>query len=78
MTAQTPLSAEEQLEIELGEQARINADDWSGAVELRGLPPGAYRLSDPFHGTDLGVVSGPGPTVDLTFRRFQLVVAEPV
>ncbi|MEF3405443.1 ABC transporter ATP-binding protein [Agromyces sp. CCNWLW203] len=32
MTAQTPLSAEEQLEIELGEQARINADDWSGAV----------------------------------------------
>ena len=27
-----PLSAEEQLEIELGEQARINADDWSGAV----------------------------------------------
>lgn len=32
MTAQTPLSAEEQIEIELGEQARINADDWSGAV----------------------------------------------
>ncbi|KRC61016.1 multidrug ABC transporter ATP-binding protein [Agromyces sp. Root81] len=32
MTAQTPLSAEEQLELELGEQARINADDWSGAV----------------------------------------------
>ncbi|MFB6612201.1 ABC transporter ATP-binding protein [Agromyces sp. NPDC056379] len=32
MTAQTPLSAEEQIEIELGEQARLNADDWSGAV----------------------------------------------
>ena len=54
------------------------ADDWSGAVELRGLRPGAYRLTDPFHGTDLGVVWGPEPTVDLTFRRFQLVVAEPV
>ena len=26
------LSAEEQLEIEMGEQARINADDWSGGV----------------------------------------------
>ena len=32
MSAPTPLSQEEQLEIELGEQARINADDWSGAV----------------------------------------------
>lgn len=32
MSAPTPLSEEEQLEIELGEQARINADDWSGAV----------------------------------------------
>ena len=32
MSAPTPLTEEEQLEIELGEQARLNADDWSGAV----------------------------------------------
>lgn len=54
------------------------ADDWSGAVELRGLGLGTYRLTDPFSGTDLGVASGEEPTVDLTFTRFQLVVAEPV
>ncbi|MFD4421441.1 ABC transporter ATP-binding protein [Agromyces sp. NPDC058484] len=32
MSTQNTLSEEERLEIELGEQARINADDWSGAV----------------------------------------------
>jgi alpha-galactosidase len=54
------------------------ADEWSGAVELRGLGQGTYRLTDPFHGTDLGTVSGPDATVELTFARFQLVVAEPM
>ncbi|MDM7856003.1 glycoside hydrolase family 36 protein [Cellulomonas alba] len=53
------------------------ADRWSGAVELRGLGPRTYRLTDPFHDTDLGVVAGPEASVDLTFTRFQLVVAEP-
>lgn len=32
MTSQTPLSEEEQLELEMAEQARLSADDWSGAV----------------------------------------------
>ncbi|WP_157008196.1 ABC transporter ATP-binding protein [Agromyces laixinhei] len=32
MSTDSKLTAEEQLEIELGEQARINADDWSGGV----------------------------------------------
>jgi len=54
------------------------ADDWSGAVDLRGLGPGTYRLTDPFSETDLGVASAAEPAVDLTFTRFQLVVAEPM
>jgi alpha-galactosidase len=54
------------------------ADRWSGPVELRGLGPGTYRLTDPFDGVELGVASGPQASVDLTFTRFQLVVAEPV
>jgi hypothetical protein len=54
------------------------ADDWSGAVDLRGLGPGTYRLTDPFSATDLGVASAAEPAVDLTFTRFQLVVAEPM
>jgi ATP-binding cassette subfamily B multidrug efflux pump len=32
MTSPTPLSEEDQLELELAEQARIGADDWSGGV----------------------------------------------
>ncbi|MDF0512424.1 ABC transporter ATP-binding protein [Agromyces sp. H3Y2-19a] len=32
MTSPTPLSEEDQLELEMAEQARISADDWSGGV----------------------------------------------
>ena len=32
MTSPTPLSEEDQLELEMAEQARLGADDWSGAV----------------------------------------------
>jgi alpha-galactosidase len=53
------------------------ADQWDGAVELRGLGRGRYRLTDPFNGTDLGTVDAEHNTVPLTFEKFQLIVAEP-
>ncbi|MGW7570280.1 glycoside hydrolase family 36 protein [Streptomyces tendae] len=54
------------------------AQRWDGAVELRGLGRGRYRLTDPFSGTPLGTVDARHNTVELAFERFQLVVAEPI
>ncbi|MGK5738727.1 glycoside hydrolase family 36 protein [Micromonospora sp. URMC 103] len=54
------------------------ADQWNGAVELRGLGRGRYRLTDPFNGVSLGTVDARHNTVQLTFEKFQLVVAEPI
>ncbi|MER6342624.1 hypothetical protein [Streptomyces tendae] len=54
------------------------AQRWDGAVELRGLGRGRYRLTDPFSGTPLGTVDARHNTVKLAFERFQLVVAEPI
>jgi len=53
------------------------AAHWSGPVELRGLGAGTYRLTDPFTGASLGTADARRNTVDLTFDRFQLVIAEP-
>ncbi|MEU5565451.1 glycoside hydrolase family 36 protein [Micromonospora musae] len=54
------------------------ADQWNGAVELRGLGRGRYRLTDPFNGGSLGTVDATRNKVKLTFEKFQLVVAEPI
>ncbi len=53
------------------------ADAWDGTVELRGLGHGKYRLTDPFTGTRLGTADAKRNTVQLTFEKFQLIVAEP-
>jgi hypothetical protein len=53
------------------------ADQWNGKVELRGLDRGRrYRLTDPFNGASLGVADSRRDTLELTFEKFQLVVAE--
>ncbi|MBM0232317.1 alpha-galactosidase [Micromonospora sp. STR1_7] len=54
------------------------ADQWNGTVELRGLGRGRYRLTDPFNGVSLGTVDAQRNTVQLTFKKFQLIVAEPI
>jgi hypothetical protein len=55
------------------------AGRWKGKVRLRGLERGRrYRLTDPFNGTSLGVADSRHDTLDLTFAKFQLVVAERV
>jgi alpha-galactosidase len=54
------------------------ADQWDGTVELRGLGHGRYRLTDPFTGASLGSVDERHNTVELSFEKFQLIVAKPV
>jgi hypothetical protein len=54
------------------------ADRWDGTVELRGLNGRRYRLTDPFNGVSLGTVDAQHNTVQLTFDKFQLIVAEPI
>ncbi|WP_404198836.1 glycoside hydrolase family 36 protein [Streptomyces tauricus] len=54
------------------------ADQWDGTVELRGLGRARYRLTDPFTGKSLGTVTAQHNRVELSFERFQLVVAEPI
>ncbi len=54
------------------------ADDWSGAVELRGLKRGRYRVTDYWNGTDLGIVSADNARLDVRFKDFILIEAKPV
>lgn len=53
------------------------AKDWRGPVELRGLGPGRYRLTDYDHGLTLGVVSGPVAHIHAAFTGHLLVEATP-
>ena len=58
------------------------AKRFDGPVELRGLPPGAYRVNDYVHDRDLGVVQGPtkqGRTTTLTahFKQSLLIEVRP-
>jgi alpha-galactosidase len=54
------------------------ADDFSGTVELRGLPAGRYRVRDLFNAVDLGEVDGNGAKLRVAFKRFVLLQATPV
>jgi alpha-galactosidase len=54
------------------------ASDWSGPVQLRGLPAGRHRLTDSFTGQSLGTVEGPTATIPARFEHFLLVEAAPI
>jgi alpha-galactosidase len=51
--------------------------DWSGAVELRGLDKGSYRVYDYVNQKDLGRVTGPVGTIDVAFKEHLLVECTP-
>jgi len=51
------------------------AKSWRGAVTLRGLAPGSYRVYDYFHEQDLGTVSSGKPVLNLAFEGFALLEA---
>ncbi len=54
------------------------APSWQGAVELRGLGNGRYRLTDYVSGADLGVVTGPLARLQVQFEHYLLLEAAPV
>ncbi|GGD47456.1 glycoside hydrolase family 36 protein [Pseudoxanthomonas indica] len=54
------------------------ADDWNGALTLRGLGKGSYQVRDLFNEVDLGTVDARANTVNASFKRFLLLQATPV
>jgi thiol-disulfide isomerase/thioredoxin len=54
------------------------APSWKGTVELRGLGPGRYRITDYVNGTDLGVVTGPLARLPVEFEKYLLIEAAPL
>jgi alpha-galactosidase len=53
------------------------APDYQGAVELRGLKRGRYRVSDYENGRDLGPVAGPLARINIHFNTHLLLEARP-
>jgi alpha-galactosidase len=46
---------------------------WSGEIELRGLEPGRYRVTDYEHGSELGTVSSEDPKLRVSFKEHLLL-----
>ena len=46
---------------------------WSGEIELRGLAPGNYRVTDYVNGKDLGTVTAPDAKLNATFAEHLLL-----
>jgi alpha-galactosidase len=46
---------------------------WSGEIELRGLAPGNYRVTDYVNGKDLGAVTAPGAKLKTAFSDHLLL-----
>jgi alpha-galactosidase len=53
-----------------------NAKEWKGQIELRGLAPGNYHVTDYTEGKDLGTVqaqAGSAPKIDANFKNHLLL-----
>jgi len=55
--------------------ARSRAATWSGEVELRGLAPGNYHVTDYVNGKDLGLVTAPNARIHASFAHHLLIEA---
>ena len=53
------------------------APQWSGPIELRGLKPGRYRITDYENGKVLGTVQAPAGRIDAQFEKHLLLRADP-
>ncbi|HTM39235.1 MAG TPA: glycoside hydrolase family 36 protein [Terriglobales bacterium] len=49
---------------------------WKGQIELRGLQPGKYRVTDYVNSRDLGEIQSSSPTLKVDFKGSLLVEAE--
>jgi alpha-galactosidase len=58
-------------------QGPANAAVWKGDVELRGLPAGAFRVTDYVHHKELGTVTGPVGKLNVNFTGSLLLEASP-
>lgn len=54
------------------------ADDFSGAVELRGLSGASYKVTDYVNNIELGQVEGTNATINIDFNQYLLIKAEPI
>jgi len=53
------------------------APHFGGAVQLRGLPSGDYKVFDYENGGELGTVHGPGATLTIRFDKHLLIEVDP-
>jgi alpha-galactosidase len=53
------------------------APTWNGQIELRGLEPGQYRVTDYENGKTLGTVRGPSGRIQAQFDKHLLLRADP-
>ena len=53
--------------------AHAQAADWTGEIELRGLAPGNYHVTDYVDGKDLGVVTAPDAKIKASFADHLLL-----
>jgi alpha-galactosidase len=51
------------------------ASEWHGTIELRGLAPGRYRVTDYENGRDLGTIDSENPTLTTQFDEHLLLEA---
>ncbi len=55
-----------------------SSGDWTGEVQLRGLGPGEYKVTDYVNGKDLGTVTGPTGKLNAHFKSSLLIEAIPL
>ena len=55
--------------------AQSTSSEWRGTIELRGLAPGKYRLTDYEHDSDLGTIDAADPKLATKFREHLLLEA---
>ena len=56
----------------------VGPEEWKGELELRGLPPGKFRVTDYVHHTELGTVTGPVGKLNAAFKGSLLLEAVPL
>jgi len=55
-----------------------SGDHWSGELQLRGLTPGEYKVTDYVNGKDFGTVTGPTGKLHADFTNSLLLEANPL